>query len=77
MALPILNDTPKYEMTIPSTNQTLKFRPYLVREEKVLMIAMESEDTNEIMKYAESIGNKPYVLIGENEERKDWTICID
>lgn len=48
MALPILNDTPKYEMTIPSTNQTLKFRPYLVREEKVLMIAMESEDTNEM-----------------------------
>tara|TARA_R110002073_G_scaffold3530_1_gene23413 strand:+ start:850 stop:1563 length:714 start_codon:yes stop_codon:yes gene_type:complete len=48
MALPILNDTPKYEMTIPSTNQTLKFRPYLVREEKVLMIAMESEDTNQM-----------------------------
>lgn len=40
-------------------------------------LTIKSEDTNEIMKYAESIGNKPYVLIGENEERKDWTICID
>ena len=39
MALPKLNDIPKYELTIPSTNQTVKFRPYLVKEEKVLMLA--------------------------------------
>ena len=44
MALPKLNDKPKYELVIPSTQQKVKFRPYLVREEKVLMMAMESED---------------------------------
>jgi len=48
MALPILNDSPKYEMTIPSTNQSIRFRPYLVREEKVLMIALESQDTQQM-----------------------------
>ena len=48
MALPILNDKPKYEMTIPSTGQTVRFRPYLVKEEKVLMLAMESEDSTQM-----------------------------
>mgnify|MGYP001161254807 FL=1 len=42
MALPKLNDSPKYEMTIPSLQTKVKFRPYLVKEEKILMIAMES-----------------------------------
>tara|TARA_B100001057_G_scaffold499067_1_gene608362 strand:+ start:2198 stop:2905 length:708 start_codon:yes stop_codon:yes gene_type:complete len=44
MALPVLNDQPKYELNIPSTGQTVRYRPYLVREEKVLMLAMESQD---------------------------------
>ena len=35
MALPKLNDKPKYELVIPSTKQKVKFRPYLVKEEKV------------------------------------------
>ena len=45
MALPKLNDTPKFNVTIPSTNQKVRFRPYLVKEEKVLMMAVESGDT--------------------------------
>ena len=49
MALPILNDTPKYTLTLPSTGETYKFRPYLVKEEKVLLIAAQSEDQNMIM----------------------------
>lgn len=49
MALPILNDTPKYELTIPSSNKTVRFRPYLVKEEKVLLMANESNDRNAIM----------------------------
>ena len=49
MALPLLNETPKYEMTIPSTGQTVKFRPYLVKEEKILLMAAETEDINQIM----------------------------
>jgi len=48
MALPKLNESPKYSLTIPSTRQEVRFRPYLVKEEKVLMIAMESEDQSKI-----------------------------
>ena len=43
MALPKLN-TVKYELTVPSTGKKLKFRPFLVKEQKTLMIAQESED---------------------------------
>jgi len=44
MALPKLNDKPKYELTIPSVKQKVRYRPYLVKEEKVLMMALESQD---------------------------------
>jgi hypothetical protein len=40
--------TPTYELELPSTEQTIKFRPFLVKEEKLLVLAMESEDTKEI-----------------------------
>ena len=50
MALPKLNSNPKYEMTIPSTKQGVRFRPYLVKEEKVLLMAFESQDTVQAMK---------------------------
>ena len=43
MALPII-ESPKYETTVPSTGKKVQYRPYLVKEEKILMIAMESED---------------------------------
>ena len=49
MALPKLNDTPKYGMTIPSTGQEVRFRPFLVKEEKVMMLAMETEDQQLIL----------------------------
>ena len=48
MALPKLNDIPKYSLTIPSTGKEIKFRPYLVKEEKVLMLAMESQDEKQM-----------------------------
>lgn len=44
MALPII-ETPKYELTVPSTGKTVEFRPYLVKEEKILIMAMESKDS--------------------------------
>jgi len=44
MALPKLNATPKYELTIPSLNIPVRYRPYLVKEEKVLMMSFESGD---------------------------------
>ena len=40
--------TPTYELELPSTGQTVKYRPFLVKEEKVLVIALESEDTKQI-----------------------------
>ena len=44
MALPKLNESIKYTTKIPSTGKQVKFRPYLVKEEKVLMMALETED---------------------------------
>ena len=49
MALPKLNDSPKYELVIPSSQQNVRYRPYLVKEEKVLMLEMESEDQAHIL----------------------------
>ena len=39
---------PTYELELPSSGQTIKYRPFLVKEEKVLVLAMESEDTKQI-----------------------------
>jgi hypothetical protein len=44
MALPKLNNTPKYDLVIPSTGKRVKFRPYLTKEEKILLLAMETKD---------------------------------
>ncbi len=41
MALPKIN-TPTYELAVPSTDKKLKYRPFLVKEEKILMMAMEA-----------------------------------
>jgi Zn finger protein HypA/HybF involved in hydrogenase expression len=45
MPLPTL-ETPKYTLTLPSTKQKIEYRPFLVKEEKVLMIAQQSDDSN-------------------------------
>jgi len=47
MPLPKIS-TPTYELELPSTGQTIKYRPFLVREEKLLVLALESEDTKQI-----------------------------
>lgn len=39
---------PTYELELPSTGKKIKYRPFLVKEEKILLLAMESEDENEI-----------------------------
>ena len=50
MALPQLkNDVPKYEMTVPSTGEVVKYRPFLVKEQKVLLVAFESKDSKQIL----------------------------
>ena len=40
--------TPTYELVLPSSNKKIKFRPFLVKEEKILIIVMESQDTTQI-----------------------------
>jgi len=47
MALPTVS-TPTYELELPSTGKPIKYRPFLVKEEKVLLIALESQDTKQI-----------------------------
>ena len=47
MALPKLN-VPQYKVTLPSTSEQLNMRPYLVKEEKVLLMALESKDPEQI-----------------------------
>ena len=47
MPLPKIT-TPSYELELPSTGETIKYRPFLVKEEKLLVIALESEDTKQI-----------------------------
>tara|TARA_B100001094_G_scaffold326567_1_gene382971 strand:- start:16 stop:732 length:717 start_codon:yes stop_codon:yes gene_type:complete len=47
MPLPKIS-TPTYELVLPSSGKKIKYRPFLVREEKVLIIAMESEDEKQI-----------------------------
>ena len=40
--------TPTYELELPSTGETVQYRPFLVKEEKLLVIALESDDTKQI-----------------------------
>ena len=47
MPLPKIS-TPTYELVIPSSKKKVKYRPFLVKEEKILIVAMESEDTKQI-----------------------------
>ena len=48
MALPKV-EVPTYELEIPSTDEKLKYRPFLVKEEKILLMALESQDNTEMM----------------------------
>lgn len=48
MGLPRI-DLPLFELTIPSTNKKVKFRPFTVKEEKILLIAQESNDSKQIV----------------------------
>ena len=47
MPLPTIA-TPTYELELPSTGKKVKYRPFLVKEEKLLVLALESEDTKQI-----------------------------
>lgn len=49
MALPRLNDLPSYSLIIPSSKREVKFRPFLVKEQKILLMALESQDESAIL----------------------------
>jgi hypothetical protein len=54
MALPV-NSTPTYNLVVPSTKETIKFRPFLVKEQKALLIAQQSENVMVMMDTLKSI----------------------
>ena len=54
MGLPTIA-VPEYTLTIPSTKKEVKYRPFLVKEEKILLLAMESEKTEEIITATKTI----------------------
>ena len=55
MALPIVLNSAKYEVELPISKKTVEYRPYLVKEEKILMMAMESGDTKAILRSVQDI----------------------
>ena len=54
MPLPTIS-TPTYELVLPSSNRKIKFRPFLVKEEKILIIALESQDQKQIANAVKTI----------------------
>ena len=57
MPLPTIT-TPTYELKMPSTGKKIKYRPFLVKEEKILIIALESKDQNEITNSVKAVLKK-------------------
>ena len=47
--------TPTYELELPSTGQTVQYRPFLVKEEKILVIAMETNDMKHIARAVKDV----------------------
>ena len=47
--------TPTYDLELPSSGESIQYRPFLVKEEKVLVIALESEDTKQITTAIKSV----------------------
>ena len=54
MALPVLT-IPTYELEVPSTDEKIKYRPFLVKEEKILLIALESGENKDIVQAVTTI----------------------
>ena len=54
MPLPQIS-APTYELTIPSSKRKIRYRPFLVKEEKILVIAMESNDIGDIARAVKQV----------------------
>ena len=68
MPLPKIS-TPTYEMVLPSSNRKIKYRPFLVKEEKILIIALESQDQTQIANAVKSILSSCILTKGIKVER--------
>ena len=68
MPLPTIS-TPTYELTLPSSNRKVKFRPFLVKEEKILILAMESQDTKQNVRSVKDVISKCILTRGIKVEK--------
>ena len=68
MPLPTIS-TPTYELIIPSSNRKIKYRPFLVKEEKILILAMESQDTKQIARSVKDVLTKGILSKGIKVEK--------
>ena len=68
MPLPTIS-TPTYELTLPSSDKKIKYRPFLVKEEKILIIAMESQDTKQIARSIKDVLSKCILSRGIKVEK--------
>ena len=68
MPLPTIS-TPTYELTLPSSNRKIKYRPFLVKEEKILIIAMETQDTKQIARAVKDVLSKCILTKGIKVEK--------
>ena len=68
MPLPTIS-TPTYELTLPSSKRNIKYRPFLVKEEKILIIAMESQDVKQIARAVKDVLSKCIMTKGIKVEK--------
>ena len=61
--------TPTYELELPSSGESIEYRPFLVKEEKVLIIAMESQDTKQIARAVKDVLTKCILTKGIKVEK--------
>ena len=68
MPLPTIS-TPTYELILPSSSRKIKYRPFLVKEEKILIIAMESQDIKQIARAVKDVLSKCIKTKGTKVEK--------
>ena len=68
MPLPTIS-TPTYELVLPSSNRKIKYRPFLVKEEKILILAMESQDSKQIARAVKDVISKCILSKGIKVEK--------
>ena len=61
--------TPTYELVLPSSDRKIKYRPFLVKEEKILIIALESQDQKQIANAVKSILSNCILTRGTKVEK--------